>query len=187
MALCSVLLLQARSPTARAEALLRAGLAKLDITTTKPVTMSGYESRKGLSEGVHDPLSARAVALEHNGQRLVLVSTDVIGFYNDTAEPLRKAILEACRLEASELFLTAIHTHSAPALALDPGKGHSNNVEYTQGLRTQLVRLAEAALGNLRPVEVSVGAGSSQVGANRREVVKEGTGQIGRASCRERV
>lgn len=91
---------------------LRAGIAKIDITPEKPVKMAGYGSRTGLSKGVHDPLSARAVAFENNGKRLVLVSTDIIGFYNGTADYLRKIILDEFKLKPSELFLSAIHTHS---------------------------------------------------------------------------
>jgi hypothetical protein len=64
----------------------RGGFARVDITPGEPVTMSGYADRKGLSQGVQDPLSARAVAFESDGERLVLVSTDVIGFYGDTAD-----------------------------------------------------------------------------------------------------
>lgn len=66
------------------EAGLRAGAAKVDITPAQPCLLSGYASRTNLSTGVHDPLSARVVAFEHNGRRLVLVSTDVIG-YSSTA------------------------------------------------------------------------------------------------------
>src|SRR5204863_9138569 len=55
---------------------LRAGLSKIDITPAQPVRMAGYESRKDPSQGVHDPLGARALALEHDGQHLVLVSLD---------------------------------------------------------------------------------------------------------------
>jgi len=70
----------------QAESPLRAGVAKVDITPEKPVRMAGYASRTELSQGVHDPLSARVVAFENNGKRLVLVSTDIIGFYDGTAE-----------------------------------------------------------------------------------------------------
>ena len=41
---------------------LQAGFSKIDITPSEPVTMSGYASRKDLSQGVHDPLSARVVS-----------------------------------------------------------------------------------------------------------------------------
>jgi hypothetical protein len=135
--------------------------------------MGGYESRKDPSQGVHDPLGARALVLEKDGQHLALVSIDNLGFYNDTAGPLRKAILEACQLKPSELFLCAIHTHSAPIMTLDPEKVGPANVEYTKTLQGKLVEVVSAALKRLEPVQASIGFGSSPVGVNRREVVQE--------------
>lgn len=149
---------------------LRAGVAKVDITPKKPVKMAGYASRKGLSDGVHDPLSARVVAFENNGKRLVLVSTDLIGFYSGTADPLRKAILDEFKLKPSELFLSAIHTHSGPSLTLDKKKGHANNLEYTTNLETTLTEAIHKALNNMSPVQIGVGIGYCPVGANRREL-----------------
>ena len=93
---------------------LRGGFARIDITPTKPVTMAGYAARTNVSQGVHDPLSARAMALEADGKRVVIVSVDNLGWYNDTAEPTRQAILEQTKLQPSELLMAAIHTHSAP-------------------------------------------------------------------------
>ena len=156
---------------------LRAGTARIEITPTLPVTLAGYESRKELSRGVHDPLSARAVAFEQDSNHLVLVSIDNLGFYNGTAEPLRQAVLDACRLRPSELFLCAIHTHSAPTLTLNPEKGHPNNVQYTKWLQGKLVEVVRSALEQLAPVQVGVGSGSSPVGANRREVVQDNNGK----------
>lgn len=119
--------------------ILRAGVAKTDITPAKPVMLAGYGSRRDLSQGVHDRLSARVVAFEQDGKRLVLVSTDLLGFYGGSAESVRKAILEACRLQPSELFLTAIHTHAAPTISLRSEMVPASNVEYTKTLETQLV------------------------------------------------
>ncbi|MBM4018805.1 MAG: hypothetical protein FJ288_10830 [Planctomycetes bacterium] len=155
---------------------LRAAAARKDITPAKPVTLAGYASRKDLSQGVHDPLCARVVAFEHGGRRLVLVSTDSIGFYDGTADSTRKAILAACRLEPSELFLAAIHTHSAPSLTLNSEKGHPNNVEYTRTLQAQLVDAVREALAALSPAEIAAGSGSSPVGVNRREPAKDAAG-----------
>jgi hypothetical protein len=170
------LLFSMSSSAAPAEG-LQAGFARTDITPTQPVTLSGYESRKGLSQGVHDPLSARAIAFEHAGHRLVLVSTDVIGFYGSgTVESLRKAILDACQLQPAELFLCAIHTHSAPTVTFDAEKGHSNNVEYSKALQAKLAEVARAALAGLGPIQLGVGTGASPVGANRREPVKDNSG-----------
>jgi neutral ceramidase len=138
--------------------------------------LAGYESRKDPSQGVHDPLSARALAFEQDGKHLVLVSLDVLGFYNQTAEPLRIAVLEACHLQPSELFLAAIHTHSAPTLTLDPAKGYSNNVAYTEHLKSQLVQVVHQAMETAAPARVQVGQGSSPVGVNRRELSHDQAG-----------
>jgi neutral ceramidase len=139
--------------------------------------MAGYASRTNLSEGIHDPISARALAFEQDGARLVLVSLDSLGFYNQTAEPLRQAILDASGLKPSELFLCAIHDHSAPTLTLDAEHGPAPNVEYTQALRGKLADVVRTALQHLAPVQVGLGSGASPVGVNRREVV---TGRDGK-------
>jgi neutral ceramidase len=156
--------------SAASEGILRAGTAKIDITPEKPVKMAGYSARTALSEDVHDPLLARVVAFENNGKRLVLVSSDLIGYYGGTAEHLGEVILSEFNLEPGELFLSAIHTHDAPALTMDKEKGHPNNLEYTNTLETKLVEVIGKALKNTRPVQVGAGVGYCPVGANRREL-----------------
>jgi len=156
--------------------ILRVGTARKDITPTKPVVLAGYASRKGLSQGVHDPLSARVVAFEQDEKRLVLLSTDVLGFYGGTADSIRKEVMAACGLQQSELFLAAIHTHGAPTVMLDGETVHANNVEYTKTLEGQLVEGVREALARLAPAQVAVGSGSSPVGVNRREAVPDSDG-----------
>ncbi len=155
---------------------LQAGTAKVDITPKKPVNMAGYGGRKGLSTGVHDPLSARIVVFENNDKRLVLVSTDLIGFYGGTAEYMRKAILGEFQLEPSELFLSAIHTHAGPSLTIDKEKGHPNNLEYTEHLKAKLIKVIRKALSNMGPVNIGAGIGYSPVGMNRRELTFDSSG-----------
>lgn len=155
---------------------LGAGAAKADITPTRPVMLGGYSSRTNLSQGVHDPLSARVVAFERDGKHLVLISLDLLGFYNDTAEPLRQAILAGAHLQPSELFLCAIHTHSAPIPALTSEKVHPNNVEYTRELQGKLVDATRRALAAIAPARLELGLGFSPVGSNRRQVVPDTNG-----------
>ena len=138
--------------------------------------MSGYESRKELSKGVHDPISARAVAFEQGGKRLVLISTDLIGFYDGTAKPLRQAILDACQLKPEELFLAAVHDHSAPTPTFDEAKGHSNNIAYTRILQANLVRVSREALDRMVRVKIEAGSGAAPVGANRRQLTADKDG-----------
>jgi len=160
----------ANEDTRSAGIVLYAGVAKIDITPKKPVKMAGYGSRKGLSKGVHDPLSARVVVWKSNEKRLVLVSTDILGFYSGSARYLRKHILDEFNLEPSELFLSAIHTHSAPTPCLDKEKDPPNNIEYTEGLKDKLIKAIHQAFNSMEPVKYGVGIGLSPVGVNRREM-----------------
>ena len=155
---------------------LRAGAAKIDITPQKPVKMSGYRGRTGLSQGVHDPLSARVVAFDSGGKRLVLVSTDLIGFSRGTAGHFREILLKEFDLEPSELFLSAIHTHAAPTPTIDEQSGHPNNVEYTKDLKDKLAEAIGKALDEMEPVLVGTDARSSPVGSNRRQLVFDRAG-----------
>jgi len=156
--------------------LLRAGTAKVDITPQKPVRMSGYAGRKGLSQGVHDQLSARVIVFDDSRKKLVLVSTDLIGFYSETSEHISKVLLKEFELDPSELFLTGIHTHAGPAPTMDEENGHPNNVEYTKNLKGKLVEIVGKALSEMKPVRIGTAAGHSPIGSNRRQLVFDASG-----------
>jgi len=85
--------------------------------------------------------------------------------------------LEGSRLKPAELSLAATHTHTAPTPALDPARGHTNNLEYTRSLRGQLVHLAQEALAHLVPGNIGRGAEASPVRSNRRQTVTDTNGR----------
>ena len=155
---------------------LRAGAARTDITPEKPIKMAGYGARTELSEGVHDPLLARVVVFENDGKKLLLVSTDLIGFYGGTADHFCKVILAEFDLEPGELFLSSVHTHAGPGLTIDKEKGHPNNLEYTNKLEGTLVKLIHEAFEDVGPVRFGTGVGYSPVGINRRELQFDSSG-----------
>ncbi|NQT27518.1 neutral/alkaline non-lysosomal ceramidase N-terminal domain-containing protein [candidate division KSB1 bacterium] len=171
-----LLLLLIGSVYVTAEEGLFCGISKMDITPTEPVIMAGYENRTDLSKGIHDSLSVRVVAFQSGKDKLVLVSTDVIGFYSGTAEIIRQSILKKYKLDPSELFLTAIHTHAAPSITLDLENGHPNNVAYTKILQKRILQTVGEALKNVKPAEIGTGTGYSPVGVNRREVFYDEVG-----------
>lgn len=156
--------------------ILLGGFAKIDITPSNTVMLSGYADRKELSTGVHDPLSARVSVFQSGRNKIVLVSTDIIDFYNGTDAIIRQAIMDEFHLEPRELFLTAIHTHAAPTPVLNKERGHAHNIEYTKNLQTKLISVIGEALENMRPIRIGAGKGSSPVGVNRREVYYDEAG-----------
>jgi hypothetical protein len=109
---------------------------------------------------------------------LVLVSTDLIGFY-DTYEPIRDAICQRHGLQSGEILLTGTHSHAAPTPTLKED-GYPNNVEYTSDLQSKLLEGVGEALGKLEPVAMGVGRGYSPVGVNRREKQPDGSIRLGR-------
>lgn len=159
---------------------LKAGIAKADITPAIPVKLYGYASRKTYSEGIHDPLTARAVAFENNGKRIILVSTDIGSYPKDVFTVFQKAIMDRYALKESEIFLSTIHSHSSPVLSLDPGTGDPNNIQYTKSFQDKLLALVGEAINNMKPVLTGAGSGSSPVGANRREMRADGSIILGR-------
>ena len=176
--LCLFLAAQAGKPAN--DGILRAGFAKIDITPDIPVMLYGYSSRKTPSEGVHDPLSARITVFESNGNKFVLVSSDLGSYGRDVFPEIQKAILEKYNLKESELFLSAIHSHSSPILSLNAERGNPNNIKYTQELSKKLVTAVGEAMKNLKPVQTGIGVGSASVGSNRREMKPDGSITLGR-------
>ncbi len=152
-------------------ATLGAGAAKLDITPDGPLALDGYlEPDTRVSEGVHDRIYARAIALADGSRRLVLVSCDLTNF--PLADYFERPIAERHGLAPGELMLCATHTHSGPLVTLNTR--FPANVEYTKRLGGLLSTVVGRALRDLAPARLSVGRGRSAVGVSRRKPVPGG-------------
>src|SRR5579885_3314102 len=74
----SLLALLALAGAAPAQAPLRAGVARVEITPAALLPMYGYANRKcGPANGVHDPLYAKALVLATGDARLAIVTLDL--------------------------------------------------------------------------------------------------------------
>lgn len=165
---------------AEKDEVLMAGFAKTDITPEIPVKLYGYASRTASSEGVHDRLSARAVVFGNSGKKIVLVSSDLGSYGKEVYPVFAKSIADKYGLKESELFLSAIHSHSSPILSLNRETGNPDNIKYTESLNQKLLSLVGDAINDLKPVTAGIGTGSSPVGSNRREMRPDGTITLGR-------
>ncbi|RKX31364.1 MAG: hypothetical protein DRP71_13545 [Verrucomicrobia bacterium] len=143
---------------------LKAGAAVLDITPHSPCHLAGYEDRDHPHEGVHDPLSVRALYLTNGSEELVLISADIIWFHEDIANPIHNLIKEQLGLAPERVMLCGTHTHSAPV----PSRPGANS-EYLHFLTSQVLAAVSVAKTRIEPVSLSIARGSSQVGVNRRE------------------
>jgi neutral ceramidase len=159
---------------------LKAGFSKVDITPSIPVMLYGYASRKTLSTGVHDQLYARVAAFENNGNKAILVSTDIGSYDYDLYEIIKKGLIDKFKLKDSELILSTIHSHSSPVVSLTAEWLNENNKKYTNELVQKIIAAVGEAITVMKPVTTGLGTGSSMVGTNRREMRADGAIKLGR-------
>jgi len=166
----------ATSSAPGAESPWRAGIARQDITPREAIWMGGYASRNHPSEGVLQPLAAKALVLEDpQGSRVAFVCLDLIGIDRRFSDAVGRRAAAATGIPRERIVLNISHTHSGPVVAgvtpivydLDPQQQAAVNA-YAQTLEDQLVALLAAAVKDLRPATLSFGEGRATFGANRR-------------------
>jgi len=161
-----------------------AGTARVDITPPLTIPYLGYVPRHDFFQGVHDPLHARALAVDDGATAAVLLAVDSIGFANDLLGPDRNFTAEVrARIEArtgipgSHVMLASTHAHSTPEtihlrrLLDTPAAG-----PWLEVLLDQLASAAVMAAARRKPARLKVGVGEVQGLAWSRRIL----GQDGR-------
>lgn len=160
----------------------QAGAAKVDITPEGPIWMAGYAARTKPSEGVLQPLHAKALAIDDGKKgRVVFVTTDIIGYPKSVAEEIAIASLKQHNLERSQLVLNASHTHSGPVVWPNlatmyflAGPERLSVEVFTRKLITQVVDVIGQSIANLKPARIEYSLGQATFGMNRRKPTPEG-------------
>jgi len=162
----------------------KAGTAKVVVTPEEPVWMAGYASRNHPSEGVLVDIWAKALAIEdENGNRGVLVTTDLIGFRGGyMADRIRGRLKTNYGLENDQVILSSSHTHTGPELMVhpddyldDPNLTGLHSPEQREGIRKysekledKIVDIVGKALDSMEPVKLYSGQGVARFAVNRR-------------------
>ncbi|PIR19761.1 MAG: hypothetical protein COV48_00160 [Elusimicrobia bacterium CG11_big_fil_rev_8_21_14_0_20_64_6] len=143
---------------------LNAAAAKVDITPdlkSERIWLAGFGAKGRRPSGVHDPLYARIVLL-HDGEKMVaLVGLDLLGFYINDTDALRRGW--AGDDAGKSLFLHATHTHSGPdTLGLwGPMIGRSGiNQRYMARIKARIIEALRLLESQLKPATASAGSGS---------------------------
>jgi neutral ceramidase len=175
------LLLAALAPALFA-ADFKAGLARADITPKHSIWMSGYAARTKPSEGVLEPLHAKALAIEDNRRgRVVIVTTDLIGLSRALTDEVSARVQKQWGLERARLLFNSSHTHTGPVVRANLTTMYDLTAEqdavikeYSRQLAETLYTIIGAALGDLKPANLAFGEGSAGFAINRREPRTEG-------------
>lgn len=129
---------------------MRAGFAKVDITPRVGVEMLGfgaYLNRHAI--GIRDRLWARAMAVEADGTRVVIVSLDLCGIAGPLVARIRALIAAETGVAAAHIMVHGTHTHSAPAAFPTVGWG-DQDAPYLELLPHRAARACIAAVRNLQ-------------------------------------
>lgn len=128
-----------------------AGWASIEITPDVPCWMGGYAARTAPADAVHDPLSARALALGTQEQPFVVILCDLLAVDEMMRHEVHAQV--AMRHPNTTVWLGATHTHSGPDVArLLSHAAEPSDPEIRARILAGASRAAEAAIACMHPV-----------------------------------
>jgi hypothetical protein len=95
---------------------LRIGWASRDVSTTEPVAIPGQFHLR-ISEGVFDPITLTALAVDNGADHVVFLSADVVVFRSFMLDRIREQAARLCPdLAPEKILANATHTHTGPSI-----------------------------------------------------------------------
>ena len=163
------------APRVAPGAVLRAGVAKVDITPPAGEQMWGFEDRHQPATGTLDPLYARVLVLEAGPEtaptRLALVTLDLgRSFGPGSLARLRDTAKRSSGIAC--LLVAASHTHSAPVIR---DEYRDAPPAWEQAALERIEHAIADATAALQPARIGVGTGVAYIGHNRLRVNPDGT------------
>jgi hypothetical protein len=172
------------------------GWASRDITPERPVLLRGQFHAR-VSEGVMDPITITALALESvgdadadagSGGQAVMVSCDLVGIPDSLRDAVRERLRKSLpELQAEHVCLNATHTHEAPELRTEDTTtlqplgstpackvlsaeelGAMASAEYACFAAERIAEAVTEAWNSRKPGGIGFGLGQAVVGHNRR-------------------
>lgn len=138
---------------------MRAAATHLDITPAGPHHLGGYRhpSRRGAAAGVHDPVEADALLVEHDGREFFVVSLDLVEIEEGFADDLKTRLADAAGLDRDLVHVIATHDHSSTSVYFEHWwTGHGDAGARAQ-LLDRLVAAHATCRAQLREATVRVG------------------------------
>ncbi len=163
---------------------LRAGAAKVDITPKTSQWLLGYQARQ--SNGVHDSIYHRVLALEAGGTPFYLISTDVCLFSPNFHDTVMRELQQQAGIDPAQVWWSVTHTHAAPEVgppdmykALLGRSDHEWDREYTAFFTAALIDAVRTARDKLEPARLAVGTTTANANINRRAKDVDGKVSLG--------
>ena len=152
---------------------LRAAAVKVDITPKTPQWLLGYQARQ--SNGVHDSIFHRVLALEAGGTPFYLISTDLCLFSPNFNDAVMHELQGRTGIDPAHVWWSVTHTHAAPEIgppdmykALLGRSDHEWDREYTAFATEALIDAVRSARDRLEPARLAFATTTASANINRR-------------------
>lgn len=175
---------------------LKIGWSTISITPDRPIDLHGQLYHR-VSNYVHDPIYATALAISNGEEQCIMVSVDMAAIYVEHTEPVRAAVDGIDGIDGSKITFSATHTHNSSQFLEDP---HRQEFEEFLGadvmleieepenmmsgkeaqafLHERLVAVILDAWKNRQPGGISYAFDYAAIGFNRRPVFDLGNGGL---------
>lgn len=143
-------------------ATFKAAAGKIKITPDHNLYLGGFSPTR-FSEGVHDDLYARCLIIEcPTGQRLALISLDLVGFIRYDVLLVKKELADKKIIDPNVVFIFASHQHSGPDTigiwgkeSVPPLIKSGRDEKYIQEVRQKIVELVQRVAANMEEAQIS--------------------------------
>ncbi|MBR2365959.1 MAG: hypothetical protein IKA78_02185 [Oscillospiraceae bacterium] len=185
---------------------LRIGWSEVSITPEKKVRLYGQFAER-ISEYVETPITVTALAVESDGEQMILCSCDLTGVSEYLMERVRQEVARrAPEIPVEKIIITATHTHTSHTLAsgsadgfslsqqimnryLPPEKQYVAKVtadsddilspqEATEFVTDRISQAIVAAWENRAPGRYATGFGRAAIGMCRRVCYSDGSAKM---------
>lgn len=154
---------------------LKIAFSEVDITPDLGARMAGFfEDRR--VEGVHDPLLARAMAVDDGRHPLLLVTCDLLSLSRGTVLAAKERIRAATGIPPESVMVSGTHTHTGPATG--PVFMRPPSAEYVARLEERVAQAAVEAWERRQEAELGIGWGFEGKLSHNRRFMMRSTRQV---------
>ncbi|NLO71162.1 MAG: hypothetical protein GX102_09585, partial [Porphyromonadaceae bacterium] len=143
------------------------------IAVTRNNIIYATDKNNVLYKGKHNSkgdLTARALSIDDNKSKIVIVSLDVVGINDTFAGSVKEEIFRETGIPASAVFINSTHTHFAPVTQNWLTWQEYNQIpdnNYMNTVKNGILKAVKEAVSNTSPAELYFGRGKTDIGYNR--------------------